>query len=112
MNDAKRGFPAIARLDGANAWHRLIHITLPSIRNISKVVLIMTIIASFNVFAQPFLMTRGGPGYETTVLLMNIFAVAYGQHQGGAASAMAIVLGLIMMVVSTVTYRLLSGRKG
>jgi ABC-type sugar transport systems, permease components len=112
LNEVPEELYEAARLDGANAWHRLIHITLPSIRSISTVVLIMTVIASFNVFAQPFLMTRGGPGYETTVLLMNIFAVAYGQHQGGAASAMAIVLGLIMMVVSTVIYRLLSGRRG
>lgn len=107
LNEVPEELYEAAKLDGANAWNRLTRITLPSIKNVTAVVMVMTIIASFNVFAQPNLMTRGGPGFETTVMLMNVFDVAYGQHQGGAASAMAILLGLIMMIVSAAVYRLL-----
>lgn len=107
LNEVAEELYEAAKIDGANAWHRLTRITLPSIKNVMSVVMIMTIIASFNVFAQPNLMTRGGPGSETKVMLMSVFDVAYGQHRGGAASAMAILLGLIMMMVSAVLYRLL-----
>lgn len=107
LNEVPEELYEAARIDGAGPWRRLTRITLPSIKNVTAVVMIMTVIASFNVFAQPNLMTRGGPGFETTVMLMNVFDVAYGQHQGGAASAMAILLGFIMMAVSAVLYRLL-----
>jgi multiple sugar transport system permease protein len=111
LNEVPEELYEAATLDGANAWRKLISITLPSIKNISTVVVIMTVIASFNIYAQPALMTRGGPGSETTVLLMNIFDIAYGQHQGGAASAMAILMGLIMITVSAVLYRFLSKKE-
>lgn len=107
LNEVPEEMYEAARLDGANAWHRLTKITLPSIRNVTALVMVMTIISSFNVFAQPNLMTRGGPGFETTVMIMNVFDVAYNQHQGGAASAMALLLGLIMIAVSAVLYRVL-----
>ncbi|WP_274654772.1 carbohydrate ABC transporter permease [Paenibacillus humicola] len=112
LNEVPEEMYEAATLDGANAWQKLMHITLPSIKNVSSLVVIMTVIASFNVFAQPNLMTRGGPGSETTVLIMNIFDVAYGQHQGGAASAMALMLGVIMIVVSVVLNRLLFRKEG
>jgi multiple sugar transport system permease protein len=111
LNEVPDEMYEAATIDGANAWRKLISITLPSIRNVSTVVIVMTIIASFNVYAQPALMTRGGPGSETTVMLMNVFDVAYGQHQGGAASAMAILMGVIMIVISAVIYRVLSRKE-
>jgi multiple sugar transport system permease protein len=107
LNEVPEDMYEAARLDGANAWQRLIKITLPSIKNVTAVVMVMTMISSFNVFAQPNLMTRGGPGFETTVMIMNIFDAAYVQHQGGAASAMSLMLGLVMIAVSAVLYRLL-----
>ena len=112
LNEVPEELYEAATLDGANAWRKLTDITLPSIKNVTTVVVIMSVIASFNVFAQPNLMTRGGPGSETTVMLMGIFGVAYGQHQGGAASAMAILMGLIMIVISAILYRILNKKEG
>lgn len=106
LNEVSEEIYEAAKIDGANAWQKLIHITLPSIRKIMIFIVITSTIASFNIYAQPVLMTRGGPGSETTVLLMNVFDVAFGQHKMGAASAMALLMALMMIVVSIIQFRL------
>jgi multiple sugar transport system permease protein len=100
-----------AEIDGANAWHSFIHITLPSIQNVTIFVVITSTLASFNIFGQPFLMTRGGPGRDTSVLLMNIYDRAFDQLYMGSASAMAIMLSLIMISVSVVQFRIMKSKK-
>lgn len=112
LNEVSEEMYEAAKIDGANAWQRLIHITLPSIRRIMVFVVITSTIASFNIYAQPFLMTRGGPGSETTVLLMNVFDVAFGQHRMGAASAMALLMAVMIMAVSIIQFRITNKREG
>ena len=58
-----------ARLDGANAWHRLLHVTIPQLRPQSFFLVILNIIYSFQVFDIVFVMTGGGPERATTVLV-------------------------------------------
>lgn len=106
LNEVSEEMYEAAKIDGANAWQKLIHITLPSIRKIMIFIIITSTIASFNIYAQPVLMTRGGPGSETTVLLMNVFDVAFGQHKMGAASSMALLMALMMIIVSIIQFRL------
>lgn len=94
-----------ASIDGANGWQKLFHITLPSIRPVMLFVFITSTIASFNVYGQPYLMTRGGPGNQTEVLLMGIVKEAFSQRQLGSASAMAILMALIMITISIVQFK-------
>ncbi|OQP00327.1 sugar ABC transporter permease [Geobacillus sp. 44B] len=112
LNEVSEEMYEAAKIDGANAWQRLIYITLPSIRRIMVFIVITSTIASFNIYAQPFLMTRGGPGSETTVLLMNVFDVAFGQHKMGAASAMALLMALMIIAISIVQFRLTNNKEG
>ncbi|MCP8967962.1 carbohydrate ABC transporter permease [Ectobacillus ponti] len=105
LNEVSEEMYEAAKIDGASAWQKLIYITLPSIRKIMLFIIITSTIASFNIYAQPFLMTRGGPGSETTVLLMNVFDVAFGQHKMGAASAMALLMAIMIIVVSIIQFR-------
>ncbi|NNU83918.1 sugar ABC transporter permease [Geobacillus sp. BMUD] len=112
LNEVSEEMYEAAKIDGANAWQRFIYITLPSIKRIMVFVVITSTIASFNIYAQPFLMTRGGPGSETTVLLMNVFDVAFGQHRMGAASAMALLMALMIIGVSIIQFRLANKREG
>ncbi|MBW2154976.1 MAG: sugar ABC transporter permease, partial [Deltaproteobacteria bacterium] len=58
-----------ARVDGANAWNRFVYITLPGLRPVTIFIVITTLIGAFNLFAQPQLLTGGGPGRATTPVM-------------------------------------------
>ncbi|MFD2611732.1 carbohydrate ABC transporter permease [Paenibacillus gansuensis] len=111
LNEVPEDYYEAASIDGANAWNKFVSITLPSIRPVMLFIIITSTIASFNIFAQPFLLTRGGPGDSTKVLLMNVLDEAFKGKDMGSASAMAILMALIIMLVSAVQYRIAYARK-
>ncbi|TFE04126.1 carbohydrate ABC transporter permease [Jeotgalibacillus salarius] len=100
LNEVPEDLYEAAEIDGASKWHKFLHITLPTIRPIMIFVIITSTIASFNVYGQPYLMTRGGPGESTEVLLMGIVQQAFQLRQMGSAAAMAMLMALIMIVIS------------
>ncbi len=105
LKDIDRSLYEAAEIDGANYFKMVLHVTIPSIVNQLFIVTIMTTIASFNIYGQPDLLTKGGPvingEFTTTVLMMRIRAIAFGPNgQPGVASAMAVCLGLIMITIS------------
>ena len=65
LQDIPRQLYESASLDGATSWQQFVSITLPILRPVLVFVIIITIIASFNLFAQPFFMTNGGPAQAT-----------------------------------------------
>jgi multiple sugar transport system permease protein len=73
--------------------------------------MITSTIASFNIYAQPYLLTKGGPGDSTKVLLMSILDQAFKNKDIGSASAMAILMSLLIMIVSVVQYRFVYANK-
>ncbi len=111
LNEVPEDHYEAAAIDGAGAWRKFANITLPSIRPVMLFVLITSTIASFNIYAQPFLLTRGGPGDSTKVLLINILDQAFIRKEVGSASAMAVLMALLIMAVSVVQYRLTYGKK-
>ncbi|MDT2326952.1 sugar ABC transporter permease [Enterococcus faecium] len=98
-----------AEIDGAGSFQKFLNVTLPSIRFPLLYTIVMTTAGAFNVFAQPLMMTGGGPNQSTTVLMMYIRSLAFSQGESiaGMASAMAVILGLIIMCVSVFQYFLL-----
>lgn len=99
-------------IDGANGWQKFTNITLPSLRRTLLFVIVMTSLNQFNVFGQPLMTTGGGPGGETKVLIMYIREVAFSQYRMGSASAMAIVMGLAMLLFSIIQFKVLQPKKG
>ncbi len=93
-----------AAIDGAGFLRTFRSIVVPQLRNVLSVVFIMSTIASFNLFAQPFLLTGGGPGQSTTSLSQEIYNQGFGLNHMGSASAMAFMMGLILAAVSFVQY--------
>ncbi|MBT2288752.1 sugar ABC transporter permease [Paenibacillus albidus] len=95
-----------AELDGAGSIRRFASITLPSIRFPLIYTFVMTTAGAFNVFGQPLMMTDGGPRQSTHVLMMYIRQLAFGNGESiaGMASAMAVLLGLIILVISALQY--------
>lgn len=96
-----------AAIDGANAWQRFLNITLPLLRPTFAVVLTISVIGSFLAFDQFQIMTAGGPGRETTTVVMQIWKTAFGFFELGAGAAMSIVLLAILVVLSYVQIRIL-----
>ena len=88
-----------ADLDGAGAFSKFISVTWPQIRNVAFFILIMTVIASFNLYGQTRLITAGGPEQSTNSLIMNIQTSVFSMNQLGIGSAMAIIMGFIMMLI-------------
>jgi multiple sugar transport system permease protein len=93
-----------ADLDGAGNWAKFLYITLPKIKNVAFFILIMTVIASFNLYGQTKLITAGGPEQSTNTLIMNIQTSVFGMNQLGIGSSMAILMGLIMMLITGIQY--------
>jgi len=85
-----------ATIDGARAWTKFRTITVPLLTPTIFFVLIITIIGSFNVFGLVFALTEGGPGRSTEVIFYLIYQQAFGEYRFGFASAMAVVLSIIV----------------
>jgi multiple sugar transport system permease protein len=100
-----------ASIDGANALQQFINITCPLIWPVTSLVLVLQLIAQFKIFDQVYLLTQGGPYNSTMVVLLYMYRQAFQLGRGGYASAVAIVLVLIMMVISAVQFRLLQGKR-
>lgn len=95
-----------ARVDGAGEWRTFWRITMPLLRPILALVLIMTIIGSFQVFDTVAVTTDGGPVNSSRVLQLYIYDMAFGRFQFGYASALSVALLAILLVVTIIQYKL------
>jgi ABC-type sugar transport systems, permease components len=93
-----------AELDGAGIWRKIWSITLPQLRGVILIVLLLQIIGTTQVFAEPFLFTGGGPNNATTTILLLIFNYAFVFGDYGAASALSALLAAVLAVVSIVYF--------
>ncbi|HEY0186354.1 MAG TPA: sugar ABC transporter permease [Cellulomonas sp.] len=96
-----------AALDGAGPWHLFWRITLPILRPVTLLVVILGTIWSFQVFDLVYTMTNGGPGGASTTLVYLIYQAAFKSFKMGYASALSVVLFLAILVISIVQRRAL-----
>ncbi|MDM5336949.1 sugar ABC transporter permease [Fictibacillus enclensis] len=94
-----------ASIDGANAWQKLIHITIPGIRNILAFIAIVTMIAATKLFIQPFVMTQGGPLDSTKTLVYMVYETGFKFRDVGYSSAIAILFFVIVLIISILQRR-------
>jgi multiple sugar transport system permease protein len=100
-----------ARMDGATAWQRFRHVTLPGLRPVLLFVTSVTIIASVNMFGQSFLMTIGGPGKETRTAIYQIADTGLTNFNSGASAAMSMIFSFFLMLVSLLVFFLFRERQ-
>jgi len=98
-----------AEADGAGIFRKIWHVTLPQMRNILLITLILQVIATFQVFTEPYLMTDGGPERSTTTVLLQIFDYAFKRGDYGAATALSLLLALFLAVLSAIYFRVTRG---
>ncbi|ALJ20971.1 carbohydrate ABC transporter permease [Microbacterium sp. No. 7] len=93
-------------LDGATGWTQFRQITLPLVSPTMLVASVMAIISALQIFDQPYVLTRGGPGDETRTAVMVIYESAFQQLDFGGASAIGVVLTLLIMLVTGLQFQL------
>jgi multiple sugar transport system permease protein len=91
-----------ASLDGANAWQKFLHITVPGLRPTMNYVIIFGLIGSFQVFDQVFILTSGGPDRSTETLVYRIYTEAFGNGKLGYASALSYVLLIMTLIIGVI----------
>ncbi len=111
LQDIPRELYEAAEVDGASAWQRFRHVTVPGLRPVIAFVTMVTIIASANMFGQSYLMTKGSPGTETRTAIYQIAETGLRQYQMGQAAAMSYLLTLVLMLTSVVVFWLFRERK-
>lgn len=95
-----------ARIDGANGWQRFRYVTLPGLAPMLLLVSILTMAGYFQLFAEPYVMTQGGPVESTVSVLYFMYEQGFKWWNLGFASAVAFILFLIMAAVTALQYAL------
>jgi multiple sugar transport system permease protein len=96
-----------AKVDGAGWWTIEWRVTLPQLRRWIALSLIISVVGSLLAFNQFFIMTDGGPGTSTVTVVMSIYDTAFAQMDVGLASAMSVVLVIVVGLVSFLQFRFL-----
>lgn len=96
-----------ASVDGANGWQKFLHVTLPGMRYPLTYTFVMTVIAQFNIYGQPLMLTGFSNNEANAVLLMYIQENAVKKQVAGMSAAMAVILGVCIMAVSFVQMRVM-----
>lgn len=107
IQSVPRSLYEAAQLDGANGWQRFRTITLPMVRPVTFFLVVTNVIGGAQLFTEVNIMTpSGGPEYSTASAVWHIWRQAFKYQQMGYATAMAIVLGLLILVVTLIQFRL------
>ncbi len=95
-----------ARIDGASRLQQFRYVTWPLLRPTTFLLLILNVIYSFQVFDLIYVMTGGGPGFSTTMIVQYIYQAAFASSEMGYASAMGMVLFVFIMVFTLIQWRI------
>ncbi len=95
-----------ARLDGADRWGRFRHVTLPAIGPTLLLAAVMSVAGFLQIFAEPYVMTLGGPAQSTTTILYFMFDEGFKWWNLGQASAVAFVLFLMILALTMIQTRI------
>ncbi len=105
-----------ARVDGAGTLQRFWHVTVPHLKNVSLVTILLLTVANLNGFTIPYIMTGGGPAGASEIWITQIYQIAFGRIRFGLASAYSVILFVIMMTLGYFYVRALTrgdeGRAG
>jgi len=96
-----------AKIDGASTWATFWYIQLPKMRGVLTIALLLRFMDSFLIYAEPFVLTGGGPGNTTTFLSIYLVKIAVGQFDLGPAAAFSLIYFLIILLFCWLFYQVL-----
>lgn len=94
-----------AEIDGASILRRIWHVTLPQLRGILLLMMLLQLIGTVQVFTEPFVMTDGGPEDSTVTILLLIYRYAFINGDYGTATALSLVLAIVLAILSAIYLR-------
>ncbi|MDT2768082.1 sugar ABC transporter permease [Globicatella sulfidifaciens] len=94
------------QVDGANGFQQFLYITIPSLKPTLFFVIVTNIINAFQGFGQINILTKGGPGQATNVIVYDIYRNAFMNYRYGYASAESVILFIIVMLLTIVMFKL------
>ncbi len=101
-----------ATIDGANSIDKLFYITIPQLKPITLLVIVLNTINAFKVFAVVVSLTNGGPGYKTTYMIQYIYQTGFERSKIGYASAVSMVMFVILLILSLVQFKINNRKEG
>lgn len=101
-----------AAIDGAGSWAVFRHIQIPKLKMVLAIAILLRFMDSFSLYAEPYVITRGGPGVSTTFLSHELIQTGLIQFDLGKAGAMAVLYFLVVVFISASFYRLIIPSKG
>lgn len=109
MSDISQSLYEAAAIDGSSELNKIFYITIPGLKHQFAYTFVLTTIASFNVFGQTFMFSKGGPANSTKTVIMYIREYAFSNPPvAGIAVAMSVILGAVICLFSIVQYYLVS----
>lgn len=100
-----------AKVDGANPIQTFFNITLPCLSKITYLIITLGTIWSFQIFDMVYTMTGGGPGLSTVTLVLTIYNTAFKEYNMGYASAIALLMFILVVIIQAVQKKVLAGGK-
>ena len=97
-----------AEVDGASIWQKVWNVTMPHLRGVLFITLILQIIGTAQVFLEPYLFTGGGPANATVTIMLRVYQLAFGNSLGGdfgQATALSLMLAIFLAILSVVYFR-------
>ena len=98
-----------ARVDGANAWNRFWHVTVPTLRGVIIITSILLFVGNLNSFGLVWIMTGGGPANASQIWITEVYTLAFQSLQYGRASAYSVILFIVMLALGYFYVRALTG---
>ncbi|HVW92128.1 MAG TPA: sugar ABC transporter permease [Devosia sp.] len=99
-----------AMVDGAGPWQRFWHVTMPHLKGVTLITVLLMIVANLNSFTIPWIITGGGPAGSSDIWITQVYEIAFGRIRFGTASAYSVILFIVMMVLGYFYVRALSGK--
>jgi multiple sugar transport system permease protein len=104
LNNIPKDVMEAADMDGAHGWKRLWHVTLPLLSPTILFAVVIGVINALQVFAEPYVMTHGGPGDASRTVVLTIYEAAFKNLELGYGSAIAMILFVVIMLVTAAQF--------
>jgi multiple sugar transport system permease protein len=98
-----------ARVDGANAWYRFWHVTVPHLRGVILITTLLLFVVNLNSFTLVYVMTGGGPVDASQLWITEIYNIAFQSYRFGYAGAFSVILFIVMLSFGYFYVRSLTG---